>query len=321
MKDTNYAFCVARIRAVENRLLSKPDISNLINQKDYQAALDFLSHKGYNCNFDDIDSIIREEGSKLSELLNESVPDKTELEALYIVNDYFNLKALVKCVAERTSPLEKFVYPTTVSYECKSGSLTEESFDGLSESYRKTVREAYAYAIQSRNGRYSDIIIDKAAIDTLAELYGKRNSGLCGKIAAILADTANIKTAFRCIATDQKADFISEAIGKCCRLDKQKLIDCTIKGQDELLTYLLCTAYRDGAEIYKNKHSDFEKWCDDRIISELKNSIYTSFGFDPIVSYYYRKNLEIKTVRMILTAIKSGVDRELIKERVRSIYA
>ena len=197
----------------------------------------------------------------------------------------------------------------------------DKLFEALDSSYRKTAIEAYDYAIKSGNGRYCDIIIDKAAVKKLALLYKNKKNGLCGEIAALLADTANIKTAFRCVATDQNEDFISDAIGDCCKLSREKLIRCSIAGSDELFGYLESTEYKKCAEIYKKKPSDFEKWCDDEIISKLKSSIYTSFGFDPIVSYYYRKNLEIKTVRMILTAIKSDIDRQMIKERLRNAYA
>ncbi len=321
MKDTNYAFCVARIRALENKLLTKQDISTLLGQKDFPSALDYLSTKGYYCEDGDIESIVRAEEDRLSVILNESVPDKNELKSLYIINDFFNIKALVKCIIESKNPLESFVYPTTVIYNENQSSLPEEIFESLGELHRKTAFEAYSYAIKSGNGRYCDIMIDKAAISSLVALYQKRKSGLCGDIAALLADTANIKTAFRCIFTDQKADFISEAIGECCKLDRKKLIDAAVTGVDGLCSYLATTNYSKGAEIYKTKPSDFEKWCDNEIISKLKSSIYTSFGFDPVVSYYYRKNLEIKTVRMILTAIKSDIDKQLIIERVRSIYA
>lgn len=320
MKDTNYAFCVARIRALENKLLTKQDISALLGYKDFHSAVDFLSSKGYSCDSGDVDKIIRCEGDKLSAVLNECAPDKKELESLYILNDYFNIKALVKCIIESKKPTDSFVYPTTVSYD-ESKLLAEEIFEGLNETHRRTAAEAYDYAVKSGNGRYCDTIIDKAAIDSLVALYKKKKSGLCGSIAAFLADTANIKTAFRCVFTDQKSDFIAEAIGECCMLDRKRLIGCTVSGADELYSYLSTTVYSQGAEIYKTKPSDFEKWCDNEIISELKKSIYTSFGFDPVVSYYYRKNLEIKTVRMIMTAIKSDIDQQLIKERVRSIYA
>lgn len=320
MKDTNYAFCVGRIRALENKLLTKQDIATLINQKDCKSAFDFLASKGYSCESNVIDSVINNETEKLSLLLAESVPDKKELESLCTINDFFNIKAIVKCAVTSENPVEHFVYPTTICYEKTSSSERDKLFSYLSNNYRNIALEAYNYAVKSENGRYCDILIDKAAIKQLALLGKNKKGGLCAEIGSFLADTANIKIAFRCIHTNQNSDFISDSIGECCKLSRKKLIDCTISGVDNLISYLETTVYREGAEIYKSKPSDFEKWCDNEIISITKKAVFTSFGFDPIVSYYYRKNLEIKTVRMILTALKSDIDRNIIKERVRNIY-
>lgn len=317
MKDTNYAFCVARLRALENKLLTKQDISNLIDSKDYDSAFNFIVQKGYSSEATGIEELIRSEAEKLKTLLEESVPDKQELEILYLLNDYFNLKALVKCAVDSSDPSVYFVYPTTVLYQ----KTAKDLFCYLNEEYRTVAVNAYDIALKSRNGKYSDTIIDKASIDALANFSRKRKTGLAGEICAFLADTANIKIALRCAATGQDKSFVAEAIGECCKLSKEKLIESAIAGRDKLLDYLSDTFYKKAAEVYSLKPSDFEKWCDDEIIEKCRTSVYTSFGFDPVISYYYKKNLEIKTVRMILTALKSNTDKQTIRERVRKLYA
>ncbi len=317
MKDTDYAFCVARIRALENKLFSAQDISTLIEKKNYSDALDFLSEKGFDCIDAEIDTFIQKESDKLQSLLEESVPDKNELTGLYLINDFFNIKALVKCAVSSIEPDGYFVYPTTISLQKSS----DEPFTSLKEQYKSVALRAYDIAVKTNNGKYSDGIIDRAAIDALSKASKSKKSGLMGRICAFLADTANIKVAFRCAETAQDADFINETIGDCCKLSRDKLIEKTLEGKEELLSFLSSTDYKVGAEIYADKPSDFEKWCDEELINKTKSSIYTSFGFDPVVSYYYRKNLEIKTVRMILTALKSNTDKNIIYERVRKFYA
>lgn len=318
MKDTNYAFCVARIRALENKMLDKQDISNLIEQKSYESALNYLSDKGYKCEKSDLEAIMQEESDALQAVLNESVPDKTELDSLYLINDYFNIKALVKCAVSSTAPEGLLIFPSTVVYN--KGKSIKDTLESLDEKYRDVALNAYDMALKTHNGKYGDAIIDRAAIDALSKVSLKKNSGLVGEICAFLADTANIKTAFRCSATNQDADYIYMAIGSCCKLDRSKLIEKTIEGTDGLSAYLCNTEYKVGAEVYISKPSDFEKWCDNELIKKIGSAIYTSFGFGPVVSYYYRKNLEIKTVRMILTALKSGTDKKIIYERVRQFY-
>ena len=57
-----------------------------------------------------------------------------------------------------------------------------------------------------------------------------------------------------------------------------------------------------------------------KVISIAKKSAFTAFGFDPVCAYYYAKLTEMKSVRIILTGLKSGADKESIKERVRALY-
>lgn len=321
MKDTNYAFCVARIRAIENKLLTRQDISALIHQQSYEAALNWLVHKGYALAEDDADAIIKKQGAELNQLLEESVPDKKELEALYILNDYFNLKALVKCAVENQDPESYLIYPSTVVASDFTKKADSEGFSFLKEKYRAVAQEAYNIAVKSGNGKFSDAIIDRSAIDTLGEYANGKNSGLLGEICAFLGDTANIKIALRCSAVARDKDFIDASIGRCNRIDRDKLIKCCVSGPDTLKDYLETSVYKRGLMVYLESPSAFEKWCDDEIIRITRSAVYTSFGFAPVVSYFYRKNLEIKTLRMILLALKSDIDKNIIEERVRALYA
>lgn len=319
MKDTNYAFSVARLRALENKLLTANDIFALIDQKSYDSAVEFLSQKGYDCNSIELEDIIRSESLQLQKSLEQSIPDKSELHSLYIINDYFNLKAIVKCAVLSVDCEKYLTYPTTI----KSGksSKSDEMFDFLSEDYRRIALEAYDIAIKTGNGKFCDSVIDAATINALSKVSSLKKKAVSGDICGFLADTANIKIAFRCIETNQDESFIRQSVGKCSKLRTDKLIENTISGKEALLDYLAMTEYKSGASIYSNNPSDFDKWCDNKLIEMTKQAIYTSFGFDPIVSYYYRKNLEIKTVRMILNALKSDTDKNIIKERVRDFYA
>lgn len=322
MKDTNYAFCVARIRALENKLLSKQDIITLINQKDYSSAVNFLVQNGYIDNPDeDVDLIIKKLNDELHKLLIESVPDKNELNSLYILNDYYNIKVIVKCFVEGVPADKLMITPTNISVPDYGKLPADHEFSFIDKKYRDVAKKAYNIAVKSKNGMISDAIIDNVAITDLSDVYSCKNSGLVGEISAFIADTANIKIALRCIATKQDGQFIEDAIGKCALIDREKLINATLSGKDTLISYLSSTVYNEGVAVYAESPSLFEKWCDDRIISISHKAKYTSFGFSPVVSYYYIKNLEIKTVRIILTALKSGIDKEIIKERMRKVYA
>ena len=131
-------------------------------------------------------------------------------------------------------------------------------------------------ALKTGNGKLSDVIIDRAAIDALAEFSANKKSGLLGEICAFQGDTANIRIALRCAVTGQDAEYINTAIGKCNKLDRDKLIKTCTSGVDALAEYLGGTKYKNGLEVYRSSPSAFEKWCDDEIVKITHSAIYTS---------------------------------------------
>ena len=73
MKDTDYAYAVARIRANERYLLSKSDIERLISSKKLSEALGVLKERGWSTDGEkgEIENAIRGQQKALWALLCE----------------------------------------------------------------------------------------------------------------------------------------------------------------------------------------------------------------------------------------------------------
>ena len=93
MRDTDYAYSVARIRANERYLLKDKDLSELMECKSFDSAISYLMDKKWIAQKGEISDCVRYQSEKLWQLLSECVPDKKELVVLCIVNDFFNIKA------------------------------------------------------------------------------------------------------------------------------------------------------------------------------------------------------------------------------------
>ena len=319
MRDTDYAYCVARIRANERYLLKDKDISELLESKTYDSAQQYLIDKKWTSQKGEISEHIKYQSEKLWTLLSESVPDKKELDILCVTNDFFNIKAAVKCHFTGKDPNAYYIQPTTLDLSELTEKVASHKFMAIEGTKGKCAEESYKTACLTENGQNADIIIDRACIDEIRR-YAKEKSGVTAEICSFLCDTANIKIAFRCAITDKKKDFTETAIGECSLLSRKTLIEKTLGGKDTLYEYLAKTPYGEGVEIYLNSPAEYEKWCDNKIIAMAKKSLFTAFGFDPVCSYYYAKLTEMKSVRIILTGIRSGADKSEIKERVRALY-
>jgi V/A-type H+-transporting ATPase subunit C len=320
MRDTDYAYCVARIRANERYLLKEKDLTELLECKDYDSALQYLLDKKWLSDKGEISDCIKYQNDKLWQLLNESVPDKKELDILCAINDFFNIKAAVKCHFVGKDPKAYYVQPTTLNLDELTEKISSHKFSAIEGPKGACAEESYKIACLTENGQNADIIIDHACIDEIKAYSDKKSNSITGEICAFLCDTANIKIAFRCAMTDKKRDFIETAIGDCKALSRKDLVEAVLKGQDDLCEYLAKTSYSALAEVYLTSAAEYEKMCDNQIIAIAKKSAFTAFGFDPVCAYYYAKLTEIKSVRIILTGIRSGADKSEIKERVRALY-
>lgn len=320
MRDTDYAYCVARIRANERYLLNSKDIWDLFECKDFESALQLLIDKKWINQKGEISDCIKYQSDRLSTLLSECIPYKKDLDVLYTLNDFFNIKTAVKCHFTGKNPADYYIEPTTLNLQTLTENVSAHKFSSIEGNKGRCAEESYKTATLTENGQNADIIIDRACIDDMRLYASKNSSRVTGAICAFLCDSANIKIAFRCAMTDKKRDFTEIAIGECCNLSRKDLVEATLKGTQELSEYLAKTDYREGAQIYLTSAAEYEKWCDDKVISLAKKASFTAFGFDPVCAYYYAKLAEIKTVRIVLTGLKSGADKNRIKERVRALY-
>lgn len=320
MKELDYAFCVACIRANEKYLLTGADVNKLAESESYDEAVKFLSSKGWIDGEGTINEYVTGRNEKLWKLISESVPDKKDLDVLCVVNDYFNLKAAVKCLLTGNDFEKFYVKPTTIDLSLLTQCVKNHAFDGIDADKSECVSKAYDIANKTQIGQNAEIIIDKAAIDCMCSYAKKYKSSISGEICAFMCDTSNIKIALRCALTGKSKDFVENAIGECSKIDRADLISHTLSGVEKLNEYLSNTCFSKGLELYNESPSAYDKWCDDEVIEISKNARYKSFGFDPVCAYYYAVITEIKTVNIILSGLYYGADKNTIKQRVRNLY-
>ena len=322
MKDTDYAYAVARIRANESKLLTGAQLEALTDAPSFARAMAELKNLGWleDENETDISALIARQNNTLWELLQAVVPDKEALGALTALNDFFNLKAALKCMLTEQDPAPLYQTPTLLDLEALTESVKAHAFDRLPPCFAQSAKRAFEAAHRTESGQSADILIDAAALQFLHTKAAETKSELLREIFTFICDSTNVKIALRCARTGKDLSFTESAVGPCTALEKSLLCYAAVQGEGALFTYLSSTPLSDGAALLKTSTSAFEKWCDDVVIEKAKAAKYVFFGFEPIAAYFFAKTAEIKTVRILLSAKKSGVAPELIKERVRALY-
>ena len=106
IKDTDYAFGVAKIRANELGLLTPVDFDSLIAANDYKSALRILEDKGWDVpeNSTSFASMLEKFEDDTWQLVCACLPDVKAFDSLILPNDFYNLKAAIKAVFSDLEP-------------------------------------------------------------------------------------------------------------------------------------------------------------------------------------------------------------------------
>ena len=321
MKDTEFAFAVAKIRANENKLLTNSFLDMLITASDYESAVKILEDSDY-ADFSSHDTGVVLD-NKLRDAYNlvlEASPDKHCLDFLVVKNDFHNLKAALKCIALNKDCTELMVMPSVIDVDTVKLAVNEKNFSLLPE-FASTVA-AYAYDILMRtmDGQLVDVIIDKAMLETQISFANMSKNPICIDVAQLTAALFNIRCALRAIRTGKDKSFYDMCLAECSIFDITRLKDSCLSGYDSFVQYLSSTVVSQVCEHLSNSSTTFEKCIDDMILSLVKNAKYTSFGIAPLLAYCFAVESEIKNLRIILSCKKNGYNESAIRERVRESY-
>lgn len=320
MRETEYAYAVARIRANELRMLSQQDFERLISAESYNAALRILTDKGWSEPAEtSVYDICEAETAAVWNFIAESVPDRELLDALVIGNDFANLKAAVKAKFSDYDIAEYMTVPSLCPPETIVKAVDEGDFSLLPDHLAVCADVAYHAYTEKQSGQLTEIIIDKECAAAKLRSAEKSESTLLNEIHTLTAAVSDIKTARRCALTGKSKQFAIDAVSGCGKLDAEKLVE-TVYEKGDLAQLVTQAGLGFLAEYAGGDFTALEMFCDNYITRRAREYKHEVFGPDAVVSYYYGKLAEIRNVRIVLSAKAGGVPKEVIQQRVRELY-
>ena len=319
MKDTEYAFAVAKIRANENNLIKASALDSAIVAETFKDAIKIFVDAGFSeLDEYDVDTALSYRMRRAFNLIYDAAPDKKCLDFLIVKNDFHNLKALLKGLVANVDTGNFLLLPTVNDVDTLKKAVNEKKFDLLSPVFRIAVKEAYDVLTETLDGQSCEAILDRACLETSVLLAKDLGDEFAIKFCERLALLTNFKICLRAIKTGKDEKFYKSAVADVC--DKQKLIDKALDGIESFKEYVSFCGYGDLAEAVDVSYAAFEKLIDDRMLECVNNAKFTSFGISPLVAYYFASDSETKNVRIVLSCKKNGISSEIIRERVRKLY-
>ncbi len=321
LRDTDYAYAVARIRCNELKLLTKSDLELLLSSASVEECIKRLTDKGYGgkgASYASERELLKAESENAWELINEIAPDVAVFDSLKTANDYHNLKAITESYILGSDYKNMVVYPVTVEPETILEAIRTKNYFLLPEHMRECAEKAYTVFVEARDSQLGEAIIDRACLVASAETAKD-----CGELLESLAQhkifVTDIKIAMRCAMTKKPLSFIDASLAPCEKIDLRELRTAAAEGVDELLSYIERVSDEAAAQL-RNGMSAFEKWSDEKLRDIIAPAKYRSLGPDALAAYLCAKELEIRSVRIILSAKRNGLDNEKVRARLRELY-
>lgn len=323
MKQTDYAYSVAYIRSIENRLLTAADIESLITASDAQSAVQLLIDKGYGkdrIDAADFEILLANQLSECWSELREILPDGAPLDVLICKNDFHNLKVVLKGLKSGLKSFEScFLTPSVTDPASLIKGAANADFADYPEYLRQTAIRANDILSRTGDSQLADTVTDKAAMDYCLDEAKKSGSEFLIKYVILTNTLTDIKIAMRCVMTDKDADFVSEALSECCAIDRAELINAVLDGKNALCELVAKSGFEKEAAALERSLAEYEKEADSRITGFLRGAKYISMGIEPVISYIHSKQTEIQSVRIIMSGKLIGADTEQIRSRLREL--
>lgn len=320
--SNKFVYQNAQIKSRESKLLTLQGVQRLFDAKNPKEAMKVLIELGFGNGFttddEDFDALFAQEENNLCALLKE-MNVAGALDAFLLENDYVNLKIATKAFCVKTEPtfLPDGLYAADNIVDVLNGAEVV----GFDKHFANAIKGASTLVGQEDvTPRQIDTYIDKKAYEHIFAIVAK--SGKATKeYFEKKADFANIGTFARVKKLGLDFEFF-----KSCYIEGGKIALSTYENAetlDDLAATFKKTEYEKlTANLATNKNVvAYEVECENILLKAWKDESFDMFSVAPIASYYFTKKTELKVAKLIVAGIKNHVAPQIIKERMRELYA
>ena len=321
MRETDYAFAVAKIRENENRLLKKNTMESLITAADADEAMKILADARFaDFSSDSENTIFSKKASQAFELVSSVAPDVHLFDFIVVKNDFHNIKAILKSTVLDIDYNRYIITPYIIEPHLIKSAIDNKDYSVIPEFARYAVKDGYELLTTSMDGQLLDVFLDRLSLEVSIEMAKKSGEEFSVLLSETIAAVSDFNLAYRAGRTGKDISFINNALAKNKFFDNDRLAKCAVSGKKELIEFISETGFKDLAKALKTSDIAFERESDDILIDFVSRAKYQCFSIAPLIAFYLASVSEIKTVRIILSCKRSNMDPDKIRERVRKLY-
>lgn len=316
------------LRAREPRLLNTEKSVRMLEAASFEDAAKVLTDCGYadmsGMNAKEIEASLNAHRNAIFAELDNLSPQKELVDIFRMKYDYHNAKAIIKSEAMGVDAKPLLSNSGRISGEKLLSLYENEQYKEMPGMLKTAVIDAKNVLARTNNPQLADLILDRAYFDEIHCAAENVGSDFLKGYAEILIDCANLKSAVRVLRMGKSAELMESALIDGGTVSVERLLKTSDKeGLISLFahTKLENAAILGGAALDGESMTEFELECDNAVSRYLAAAKRISYGPEAVVKYLASVESEITAVRMILTGRLAGIAPQVIRERLRDLYA
>lgn len=317
-----YPYAVAKIKVKENRLLTNANLEQLATENNIERIVSTLIEKEYKFDiierYEDYEIVLKKAEEDLYKLIKEIIEENNLAQIFLSKNDYYNIKLILKSEIQSKEYKENLIDSGTISKEEISSIMENKEYDRLDKNLKQAINETIQVYEKTKMPFIIDSILDKACFSNMKKLAKSIDNKFILQYVEKLIDITNIKTFFR-VRRIYKDSFIFKiSYIEGGKITLKTFIE-SLNEDDQNLKYKFI-GFSDTIEQAIYNYESLDKFCDNYIMSYMKEAKLKALTIEPILAYIYAKQTEFKNIRIIFTGKLNNISTEKIKERLRESY-
>ena len=329
IKDIDYVFISARIRAMERNLLTRERMERMLDAATNEEAVKVLAECGYpeltELTANGLEEALAEKQKETMADLGSAAPEPAVVDVFKLRYDYHNAKVLVKAEALGTTQDQLLLWGGRYAPDQLAAGYRQNELKSCSELFRRGIARAREVLGATGDPQQADFVLDRAYFEEMTALAKATGSKFLEGYAALLVDVANLRSAVRASRLGKGYEFLGQVLVEGGSVSAQTL--AATRGEDLGNLFRVGSLAEAAAEGTARSApgsgplTDFERLCDDAVMSYFGSARLVPFGVEAIISYLYAREAEVTAIRTIMSGRMAGLDSDTIRQRLRRTYA
>lgn len=318
----NQLYANGRVASLSTKIFQADKFNRLTECASLPEALKVLAESGFGAGVNvsspnNYEELLKAELDATTALFNELCLDENAKKYFLCKYDYVNAKILMKCKYMRQDGIEYCFNGAEIPPKAMQEAFVRDDYSACPQNMAKACDEIDAsFADGKRSPQIVDYRLDLAMYADMLRYAKKSSFKPLKKMFEYKVDTTNLMTLYRLKKANAPEQDVEKWIIPNGRISLELLKKLWNNEQNQAD---LPGEYKGFFDLCKAENSTLAHAEQEQSKMQFK---FLSDNADfltvqPVLDYFVKKVDEIDKVRKILVAIKSGVDKEKIKELVK----